>query len=133
MAVKRKFDADALIQEQVDQIDEAIERIEARMAPYEKLATRRDQLRAARRALLGGTRSTGAGSVRLRQEDIVEFLKKNPGSPVSAIASHFSVAAPTVSSHLYRGRDERFLKKNDNWYLRDPEAGMDTEDDVDDE
>lgn len=139
MAPKRKNGksrlalADKIIEEQVEVIDDQLDRINAMLRPYEELKERANRLQAARRALLGGNRLTGAGGTRLRKEDIIEFLKDNPGSSPSQIAEKFGVASPTVSSALYRGKtDGRYLSKDGRWYLRDPKSGLDTEDDLPD-
>jgi DNA-binding transcriptional ArsR family regulator len=101
---------DEIVQEQVDQVDEALEKVNNLIARYEPLLAKRNQLQAARRALLGGSRTTGEGGTKLRQEDIIAFLKEHPGSTPSEIAEKFNVAQPTVSSHFYRNKD-RFLKE----------------------
>lgn len=124
--------ADSIVEEQVDSIDEALERINGRLKPYEKLIEKRNALMAARRALLGGNRSTGAGGTRLQQEDVVRFLLENPGSTPTQVAEHFSVPYSTVAGHLYRGKNERFLGRNRQWWVRDPENGLNSVEDIDD-
>jgi hypothetical protein len=124
---------DKIIEEQVEAIDEELEKVQRMMRPWEKLKDREGRLRAARRALLGGSRSTGEGGSNLRQEDIVGYLRENPGSVPAQIAQHFGVTQPTVSSHLYRGKNERFLSKDGHWYLRDPKSGINTVEDLDGE
>jgi len=124
---------DEIIQEQVDNIDEAIETLNKRLEKYDKIKAKRDQLVAARRALLGGSRLTGSGNGRLRQEDVVEFLKEHPGSGPTEIAEGVHSNYTTVASHLYRGKNERFLNKDGKWYVRDPKNGINTEEDIEDE
>lgn len=126
-------DADNIIQEQADVIQEAIDRIEKKMRPYDKLKEKRDRLRSAQRALLGGNKITGEGGSRLTQEEIVAYLGENPGARPVDIAKHFDVPQPTISSHLYRGKDSRFLTKDKRWYNRDPEAGLNTADDIEED
>jgi hypothetical protein len=106
---KIKFDVEEIVAEQIAQIDEAIETIERRMKPYEKLNVEKQKLLSARRALLGGNRLTGAGGTRLQLEDIIDHLKGNPGAVASQIAERFGVPVGTVSSHIYRNKD-RFVK-----------------------
>jgi len=130
--VRQKIDqADKIIEEQVEVIDEQLERVQRMLRPYEQLKDRENRLRAARRALLGGSKSTGEGSGKLRQEDIVEYLKNHPGQTPGQLAEHFGVTQTTVSSHLYRGKGERFLAKEGRYYLRDPKAGINTVEDLD--
>jgi len=128
---KAKFDPQSVIDEQVRQIDEAIETIERRMRPYEELNLKKQQLVAARKALLGGNRLTGGASSRVQLEDILSYLNENPGSTPAHLAQRFSVAQTTVSSHLYRNKD-RFINKDGRYWVRDPENGMDTADDIED-
>jgi ribosomal protein S24E len=132
MVKKVKFNPQSIIDEQVVSIDEALERIELRMKPYAKLAEKKNQLLSARRALLGGNRTTGAGGTRVTLEDVTDYLKEHPGSVVSSIAERFGVTQSTVSSHIYRNKD-RFIKKEGRYFLRDPEAGIDTADDIEED
>ena len=125
--------AEQAIEGRVAEIDEALEEIEERLQKYQPLIDARNKLNAAKRALLGGNALTGAGGTRIRREDVKLFLEQNPGSTLSELVEHFDVAVSTVSSHLYRGRDEYFLEKNKRWYVRDPEDGYNTVDDIPDE
>lgn len=131
MAQKKKT-ADALVedmkQEMLDMIDEKIEALEAKLKPYEKLIELRNNLRAQRRALLGGNKLTGGSGARVRQEDMVEFLGQHPeGVSVADITKHFDSTQSTISSHLYRGKHDRYIKRDNRWFLRDPKTGMDNE------
>lgn len=120
-------------QELLESIEEKIELVEERMKPYEALNQKKQELVAARRALLGGSRLTGAGSgARIRQEDVVDWLRKNEGGHGSQeIADGINGSEPSVRAHLNRGKDERFLKKDSKWYLRDPKNGINTVEDID--
>lgn len=131
MAAKVNFAklAEETIQGQVDGIDEALEGIEKRLSKYQELIDAKNKLLSARRALLGGNRLTGAGGSRLTLDDVTGFLKEKPGSAPGQIAERFGVTQPTVSSHLYRNKD-RFIKKDGRYWARDPEAGLDTADDI---
>lgn len=120
-----------IIEQQLEEIDEALTRVNKLLAPYEELKIEANKLQAARRALLGGNRQTGAGGTRLQMEDIVRYLGENPGSTAGEIAAEFGVAQNTVSSALYRGKGERYLSKDKKWYLRDPKNGVNTEADID--
>lgn len=123
--------ADAIIEEQVEMIDDQLEVVEDMLKPYAKIKERADRLRSARRALLGGSKVTGEGGTRLRQQDVKEFLTEHPGATPSQVAEKFGVKQPTVSQHLQRGKDERFLTDGDgHWWVRDPKAGINTYEDI---
>lgn len=133
MTPKVKFDPQSILDEQAAQIDEQLEALERRMRPYAKLNETKQQLLAARRALLGhGPRTTGGTSQRLHLDDILDYLKENPGSTPAQIGERFGVTQPTVSSHIYRNKT-RFIKKNEGYYVRDPKSGMNTEDDIEED
>lgn len=116
-------------------IEDKIEAYNKKLRPYDKLKAERDKLVRARSALMGGNKLTGGGTTQVQQSDIVRVLEEQAGDGLtpSEIAEKLSVAQPTISSHLYRGRDERFIKKNNKWYLREPEDGVNNEDDIEDE
>jgi DNA-directed RNA polymerase specialized sigma24 family protein len=130
---KKLAEADNIIEEQIEVINEQLEKVQRMMRPYEQLKDRENRLRAARRALLGGSSVTREGNSQIRKEDIVEILKETPGMAPGQIAQHLGVPQTTVSSHLYRGKDARFLSKDGRWYLRDPKAGINTSDDIEEE
>jgi len=128
-----KFDPQDLVDEQVALIDEQLEELEKRLAPYKKHLEVKQQLLSARRALLGhGPRMTGGTTTRLTLDDIIGYLKDHPGSAPGTIAEHFSVSQPTVSSHFYRNKD-RFLNKDGRYWNRDPKAGLNVVEDIEDE
>ena len=129
----KKFNPQELIDEQIAQINRAIDEIDKRMKPYEALAAKKQQLVAARRALLGtGSRLTGNAGHRLTLDDLVAFIGENPGASPRQMAEHFGVTQGTVSSHLYRNKD-RFVRNNGSYWVRDPEAGINTSADVEKE
>lgn len=126
--------AEHVVQEQVENIDEALDKINKRLKVYESLIEKRNQLQAARRALLGGNTLTGAGGSRLRMDDVAEYVKENPGKGPTEIAEHFGVPYATAAGHLYRGTQAgRFINKDKKYWLRDPENGLDTADDIDED
>jgi hypothetical protein len=130
-AKKVRFNPEDLIQEQIVGIDDALEQIERRMKPYAALNEKKQQLLSARRALLGvGNRTTGGTTTRMQLGDLLDYVKTNPGATPGAIAGHFGVTQTTISSHLYRNKD-RFVKRDGQYWVRDPENGLDTEDDID--
>ena len=133
MATKVKFDPQDIVDDQVAGIYEALEKIERRMRPYVRLNEKKQQLLAARRALLGhGPRTTGGTSSRLHLEDILDYLGTNPGSAPSQMAEHFGVKAETISSHIYRNK-QRFITKDGRYWKRDPKAGLNTAGDIEEE
>jgi DNA-binding transcriptional ArsR family regulator len=128
--VKAKFDPQSVIDAQVESINRAIAEIDKRMKPYEALAEKKLQLVSARRALLGtGNRMTSNSGTRVTLDDIVQFLNENPGASPGQIAENFGVTQGTVSSHLYRNKD-RFVRNNGSYWVRDPEKGINSPEDV---
>jgi DNA-binding transcriptional ArsR family regulator len=114
---KKAFDAQPLIDAQVDQLNEAIEQIDERMKRYDKLQQQRLQLVAARRALLGtGPRLTGGVGTRVTVDDISQYLIAEGGALPSQVAQNFGVTQGTISSHLYRNKG-RFVKNSDGKYF----------------
>lgn len=129
---KSKFNPQDVIEDQVRTIDEKIEALERRMRPYEELNTAKQTLVNARKALLGGNRITGGNSSRLSLEDVLNYVKENKGCSAGQIAQHFSVPQTTVSSHLYRNK-ARFVSKDGRYWVRDPEDGLDTAEDLEED
>lgn len=128
-----KFDPQEIIDEQIEFIDSAIATIEARMVPYEKLAQKRTQLVNAKRALMGATnRITGGVATRLTIDEIITYLRSNPGKAPAELAQHFGSTQQTVSSHIYRNK-QRFINKDGRYYVVDPAKGINTADDIEEE
>ena len=119
-----------LIQQQIEGIDENIATIERSLKKYDQLKVERDKLRAARRALTGGSRLTGGGGNQIRQEDIVGWLNDHPGSSLTQITDAVGGTSTQISSHLSRGKNERFLNSQGLWWVRDPKNGLNTVEDV---
>lgn len=130
MASKKRTNVESLVEgvndELLELIDEKLEMVEAKLKPYEKLIELRNNLRAQRRALLGGNKLTsGASGNRITQEDMIEYLGNHPeGVSVAQLTKHFDSTQSTISSHLYRGKHDRYIKKDDKWFLRDPKAEL---------
>jgi len=83
--------------------------------------------------LLGhGPRTTGGTTTRLTLDDLVDFVGQNPGQSPGQTAEHFGVSQATVSSHFYRNKD-RFINKDGRYWVRDPKAGLDTAEDIEDD
>jgi predicted DNA-binding protein YlxM (UPF0122 family) len=125
-------EADEAIQEQVEQLDAAIEKINERLAPYEKLNAKKEQFQRARNALLGGSRLTGGGTTRMSQEMVRDYLRENPGETIEEVAEGMNANRDAIRGHLYRGNNERFLTKDKHWWVRDPKNGINDVDDLPD-
>jgi len=124
--------ADQIIEGQKETLDEAIDELNKKLAPYDKLKEKRDKLVKARNALSGGNVLTGAGSTRLTWQMIAEELETNPGRTPEELAKKFNVKTTNVTSALWRQKD-KFINKNGRYYVRDPEAGINTAEDIEDE
>jgi hypothetical protein len=57
------------------------------------------------------------------------------GATVALLVTKLSGSTDAqIRGHLNRGKGERFLKRSDGtWFLRDPENGIDTEEDLPEE
>lgn len=127
-----EFDIEDEVAKTVRSLDRKIEKIDEQLRSVEPLIEARKNYVAARRALLGsGSRTTNGTSQRLHMEDILGYLTTNPGATPSQIAKEFGVEVGTVTSHIYRNKD-RFVKKGTKYYKRDPEAGINSEEDIED-
>lgn len=121
------------IKKTIRDIDKQIDELEAELEPYYAIKAKIDALRAARRALTGGNKLTGEGGNRIRQQDVVEYFRNNPGSNTTEAAKALGATYSQVSSHLTRGKNERFLNKDGRWWVRDPKNGLNTVDDIEDD
>jgi hypothetical protein len=124
------------IEKSLEEIDEQITKIDNSkvMKAAEKLIEKKTILMATRRALLGGNKMTGGSGSRIVQSDVVKWFTDNDerdGAIPADIAEELHTTEAVIRGHLNRGKDERFLKKDNRWYLRDPEAGVNTVDDID--
>lgn len=117
-------------------INDAIEQMDARLEVYDRVKETRNRLTSARRALLGvGSRTTSGGGTRITQDEVTKFMsvQAKAGLTVGQIVAGLSGATEgQIRAMLNRGKGERFLKRaSDNaWFLRDPEEGIDDEDDL---
>lgn len=118
------------------EIEEKIEEINNHkiMRAAEKLIDRRTKLIAARRALLGGNALTGGSSgTRITRDDVIRSMDATGPNSVAALAQKLSTSEAVIRGHLSRGKDEAFIKKGSDWYLRDPERGINTEHDIEED
>jgi hypothetical protein len=106
----------------LDAIDSELRKVEVKLKKAEPLIRRRDQLNAARRALLaerGVTSGAGSSRTKLSMEEVISALRACGGAgTVAEIAEHIPGVDPTaIRSHLNRHKDERYAKKGDKWRL----------------
>jgi hypothetical protein len=99
----------------VAEIDRKLAAVDGELARYEQLLSERERLQAARAALLGEPRTPG----QITQGDVAEYLAGHPGSRAGEIAKALGVPLGRVSSHLYRGKQTRFVSRADGWHLRE--------------
>lgn len=128
------------IENSLAEIDEQITKIDNSkvMKAAAKLIEKKNILMATRRALMGGNKMTGGSSPRITQADVVQFMANsetagNGGSSPSFIAEGLHTNEAVIRGHLSRGKDERFIKNGNLWYLRDPEAGVNSAEDIKDQ
>jgi hypothetical protein len=98
----------------VREIDQALKRLEK----WQKAAASEQQLLLAARAVLVAPGGRSRGRRRVSQEDIASYVADHPGSSPAQIADALDAPATNVSTHLYRGRDTRFVRRGDGWHLR---------------
>lgn len=124
------------IEKSLEEIDAQITKIDNSkvMKAAAKLIEKKNILMATRRALMGGNRMTGGSSPRITQADVVKYMESldNDGTTPADIADALHTTESVARGHLSRGKDERFIKKGNNWYLRDPEVGVNSADDIED-
>lgn len=127
---------DDFISTMLEEVDAKIQEIDNSkvMRSAAKLIEKKTKLMATRRALLGGNAMTGGSSgTRITQADVVGAIQNGNGYSVAAMAEALHTNEAVVRGHLNRGKDERFLKKGNLWFLRDPEAGVNTVEDIEDD
>jgi hypothetical protein len=130
--------ADELVQDQLANIDEALEDLNKKLEVFDRIRVKRDQLMSARRALLGvGNRQTGSGGTKITQDEVAQAMNGNgDGMTTQEIVSACPGSTDAIiRGHLSRGKGERFLKRESDgkWFLRDPENGINEADDLPEE
>jgi hypothetical protein len=117
-------------------LNDAIAQMDEKLKVYDEVKKQRDRLTAARRSLLGvGSRTTSAGGNRVTQDEVAQVMRKeeNAGLSVAQLVTMISGSTDgQIRGHLNRGKNEgRFLKRSDGlWFIRDPENGINTEEDL---
>jgi CHASE3 domain sensor protein len=115
-------------------IDQRIQRINKKLAPFDELIEKRNKLQAARRALLSERAPTAGGGRGTTQEEVVDALRKLGSATVHQLAQQLGATEGAVRGHLNRGKDERFTRKeNMEWVLREPEKDEPEDDDEDED
>ena len=101
----------------VARIDEQLADVDRRLAGYQELLGERRRLLAAKSALTGEPVSS-KGTTRLSSDTVAAYLADHPGSKATAIAQALGATQGVVSACLYRGRETRFERRPDGWYVR---------------
>jgi len=70
------------------------------------------------RAVLATKVRAGSGRRRVSQEELSAYLAEHPGSWPAQIAEALQAPATNVSSHLHRGGNRPYERREDGWYLR---------------
>jgi hypothetical protein len=95
-------------------IDEEIKSLERR---EKALAAERQRLLSARAALTGRAGAGPSRGRRITQDDVAAYLSEHPGSWPAQIADALDVPVTNVSTHLYRGKRDRFERRADGWHV----------------
>lgn len=77
----------------------------------------RERLLSARAALTGRAGAGPSRGRRISQEDVAAYLSEHPGSWPAQIADALDVPVTNVSTHLYRGKADRFERRADGWHV----------------
>jgi hypothetical protein len=101
----------------VARIDEQLEDVDRRLAGYQELLAERRRLLAAKSALTGEPVPSPKGT-RLSTDAVAAYLAEHPGSRATGIAKALGATQGVVSACLYRGRETRFERRTDGWYVR---------------
>lgn len=102
----------------VARIDEQLADVDRRLEGYQELLGERRRLLAAKSALTGEPVSSLKGAGRLSSDTVAAYLADHPGSKATAIAQALGATQGVVSACLYRGRETRFERRSDGWYVR---------------
>jgi hypothetical protein len=81
------------------------------------LAAERERLLSARAALTGRAGAGPSRGRRVSQDDVAAYLSEHPGSWPAEIAGALDVPVTNVSTHLYRGKRDRFERRADGWHV----------------
>jgi len=106
----------------VAQIDARLAELDSELKTADGLMAERRRLLHARRTLTGDTTPVGGLTRRVTQDEVAEYLSVNPGVRAGAIANALGVPLVNISQHLHRGKDTRFERRPDGWFLRGDKA-----------
>jgi hypothetical protein len=95
-------------------IDQELRSLERR---EKALAAERERLLSARAALTGRAGAGPSRGRRISQDDVAAYLSEHPGSWPAHIADALAVPVTNVSTHLYRGKRDRFERRADGWHV----------------
>jgi CRP-like cAMP-binding protein len=96
------------------EIDRRLGQIEAELEGHRALLAERDRLLRARATLLGEP-----PVAQVSQEDVASYLAEHPGARPGDVAKALGVSSGTVSAHLFRGKQSRFVSRGGDWYVRE--------------
>lgn len=99
-------------------IDKELARLNKELAPYDALVAERERLLSARAALTGENTPATQRKRRISQDDVADHLATHPDTWPAEIAKALGVPVTTISAHLHRGKDDRFLRGPSGWRLR---------------
>jgi hypothetical protein len=108
----------------VAQIDSRLADIDRELSGTAELLAEQRRLLQARRAITGDDHPAPPGRMikRLTQQEVQAYLADHPGSRATQIARALGVPLMTVSGHLHRGKETRFVRREDGWYVREERA-----------
>jgi DNA-directed RNA polymerase specialized sigma24 family protein len=90
-----------------------------RLEQWERAAARERALLLSAHAALAGDAAGGPSRRRrVSRGEVTAYLAEHPGASPAEIAESLAVPATNVSTHLYRGRDTRYERREDGWHLR---------------
>jgi hypothetical protein len=93
----------------------------SRLHNYEKaLAAERERLLSVRAAVTDEAQPELTRTRRLSQGQVAAYMAQHPGCSPPQIAAALRALPTNVSVHSYRGRNTRYERREDGWYLRVP-------------
>jgi hypothetical protein len=75
----------------------------------------------------------GSSGTRISRDDVIHAMTMGEPHTPADLATALSTTEAVIRGHLSRGKDEAFIKKDGNWYLRDPEKGINTAEDIEED
>jgi hypothetical protein len=112
--MRDRSDVGRSVRSVVREIDQELRGLERR---EKALAAERERLLSARAALVGRAGAGPSRGRRITQDDVGAYLSEHPGSWPAQIADALDVPVTNVSTHLYRGKRDRFERRADGWHV----------------